>query len=102
MMSATKALEITMENIHKFYIESMKIIEEKISPKLNDAILASARNLQKETKLYLVKGEYRSLILTESKEEFFLIYLKRYIGAQKFKNVKIEPTKDYINISFSW
>lgn len=102
MMSATKALEITMENVHEFYEESMKVIEENISPKLNDAIIASARNLQKEAKLYLIKGQYRSLILTESKEEYFNMYLKRYIGAQKFKNVKIESTKDYINISFSW
>ena len=102
MMSATKALEVTMENINEFYVVSVKVIEENISPKLNDAILASARNLQRETKLYLIKGEYRSLILTESKEEFFLMYLKRYIGTQKFKNVKIESTKDYINISFSW
>ena len=102
MMSATEALEATMENIHEFYMESIKVIKESISPKLDEAILASARNLQKETKLYLVKGEYRDLILTESKEEYFNMYLKRYIGAQKFKNVKIESTKDYINISFSW
>ena len=102
MMNAAKALEITRENIHEFHMESIEVIKESISPKLNDSILASARNLQKETKIYLVKGEYRDFISTKSKEEFFLMYIKEYIEMQKFKDIKIESTKNYIEISFSW
>ena len=102
MMSAMKAMEITAENILMFKEEAMKVIEESISPKLNDAILASARNLQQEAKLYLIKSEYRWLIPIASKEEFFIICLDNYIKEQKFKNIKIEPTKDFINISFRW
>jgi hypothetical protein len=102
MMSAMKAMEITAENIFMFKEEAMKVIEESISPKLNDAILASARNLQQEARLFLIKSEYRWLIPITSKEEFFIICLDNYIKEQKFKNIKIEPTKDYINISFRW
>lgn len=102
MMSAMKAMEITAKNIIMFKEEAMKVIEESVSPKLNDAILASARNLQQETKLYLTKSEYRSLIPIASKEEFFIAWLHNYIKEQKFKDIKIEPTKDYIHISFKW
>ena len=102
MMSAAKAMEITAENILMFKEEAMKVIEESISPKLNDAILTSARSLQQEAKLYLIKSEYRWLIPITSKEEYFIICLDNYIKEQKFRNIKIEPTKDYINISFRW
>ena len=102
MMSATKAMEITAENIIMFKEEVMKVIEESISPKLNDAILASARALQQEARLYLIKGEYRWHIPTVSREEFFIRWLHDYIKEQKFKDIKIESTKDYINISFRW
>lgn len=102
MMSAMKAMEITAENIIMYKEEVMKVIEENISPKLNDAILASAKALQHETRLYLIKNEYRFHIPIASKEEFFIKWLHDYIKEQKFKDIKIEPTKDYININFRW
>ncbi len=102
MMSAMKAMEITAENIIMFKEEAMKVIEESVSPKLNDAILTSAQNLQQEANLYLTKSEYRSLIPIASKEKFFITWLHNYIKEQKFKDIKIEPTKDYIDISFKW
>ena len=102
MMSAIKAMEITAENIIMYKEDVMKVIEESISPKLDNAILASARALQQEARLYLIKGEYHWLIPIASKEEFFIKWLHNYIKEQKFKDIKIEPTKDYINISFKW
>lgn len=102
MMSATKAMEITLENITEFEKEAQEIIDSIISPKLNDAILASARDLRTNTNLVLNRSNYSDFTCTSSKQVYFVRCLDKYIREQKFKDIKIEPTKDCIHISFRW
>lgn len=102
MMTATKALEVTMQELYEFHQNAMNIIENNISIKLNDAILSSASDLRQTASLYFAKGQYSDFTNTESKQNYFAMYLERYIKEQKYKNVKVEITKNYIEISFSW
>jgi len=102
MMSATKAMEITLENITDFEKKAQEFIDSIISPKLNDAILASARDLRTNTNLVLNKNDCSDFTYINSKQVYFVRCLDKYIREQKFKDIKIEPTKDYINISFRW
>jgi len=102
MMSATKAMEITLENITEFEKKAQEIIDSIISFKLNDAILASARDLRTNTNLVLNKSNYSDFTCTNSKQNYFIQCLDKYIRERKFKDIKIEPTKDCIHISFRW
>lgn len=102
MMTAMKALEVTMQELYEFHKNAMTIIENDISIKLNDAILSSARDLRQNASLYFTKGPYSNFTNTESKQKYFAMYLERYIKEQKYKNIKIEITRNYIEVSFSW
>ena len=102
MMTAMEALEVTMRELYEFHQHAMSVIENDMSVKLNDAILSSTKELQQNTSLYFAKGQYSDFTNTESKQKYFVMYLERYIKERKYKNVKIEITKNYIEVSFSW
>lgn len=102
MMSATKALDVTMDELYQFHQNAMAIIENDISIKLDEAILSSAKNLLQNVSLYFAKERYSDFTNTVFKQNYFTMYLERYIKEQKYKNVKVNITKKYIEVSFSW